>query len=146
MSIKLIEFKAEHIRYVFENVFEPISGTPEQREAWIQQREAEGTSYTGIVDDQIVACGGVSILWPGVADAWISVRKDANGYARAILECTRMMLDVLRDSHELRRIHAYVRMDFERGVKFAHKVGFEIESRMKMFMPDGADCYMMVRL
>jgi hypothetical protein len=90
----------------------------------------------------LVAIGGVLPYWPGVGEAWFSLGPgcEPRHYLRGI-RVLRHILDTYQQ--EYRRIQADVLPHLGRWVKL---LGFEFESSMPFYGPDGSTYRRYVRL
>lgn len=96
-------------------------------------------------DDQVVACGGVVLLWPGVGEAWMRTSPLIERYPLAVLRGTRNFLNAAFRVLGLRRLQCTVRDGYTPAVKWAERLGFSSEGRLRAYGPDGADYTMFSR-
>ena len=91
-----------------------------------------------------IGIGGVMPHWPGRAATWL-VTGDMP--RRAWPAVTRKVRDVLDRAHALgyRRIECEVDAEFAGGIRWAFKLGFEIESYMPGYSPEGRAMFKFVR-
>lgn len=90
-------------------------------------------SWTIFADDEVVACGGTLEMWPGRHTAWMQLNAFS---AKHMLFITRATLAVLQKLEG--RIELTVQRDFRAGHKWAHMLGFCIETMdMLRYGPDG---------
>jgi hypothetical protein len=101
-----------------------------------------GGGYTALVDGHPVCCAGLIEQWHGRALAWALVGDDSGRYFPRIVKAMRRMLDLA----DYRRIEAQVDCKFIQGIRLARLLGFELESKMEAFTPDGRDSFMYVRI
>jgi len=103
------------------------------------------TFYDGATGT-ILAIAGVTLFWDGVAEVWTitsdEVEKFPMGYARAIKE----IIDFYIKELKLKRLQATCPRSMPCGDRWFKFLGFEKESLMKNFGPDGDDYYLYVRL
>lgn len=104
-----------------------------------------GTALDG---PRIVACGGLSAVWPGRAMAWAAI-DDAIGPVRfAALD--RRVRTVLAEAQAsgFARIEAVVdpAAPRARALRWARSLGFVEEARLARWAPDGRDMLSMVLL
>jgi len=90
-------------------------------------------SWTVFADDAVVACGGTIEMWPGRHTAWMQLNKTSGPH---MLFITRVVLKAL--SRVKGRVELSVQRDFRRGHKWAHMLGFCIETMdMLRYGPNG---------
>jgi len=69
----------------------------------------KGKAYAVLVDNKVVAIGGISVLWEKVGRAWTLMTEDAKSsplIMRRIHQAIKIMLPVIRDGLGLERIEA----------------------------------------
>jgi RimJ/RimL family protein N-acetyltransferase len=101
-----------------------------------------GNGYTALVDGAPIGCAGLAEQWEGRALAWALIGADAGPYFTGIVRAMRRGLDLT----PWRRIEAQVDVDFPAGIRLAHMLGFEVESKMRAFTSAGRDAFMFVRI
>ncbi len=125
-----------------EDIVAVISCTPEAnlwgymdetRIALLLQQE----TWTGLVDGEIVACGGLVQCWPGMAEAWIAITPLAKQHVSFLYRHVLAFLRVAADTYKLRRIQAVVHEDFEAARRFACKLGFKVDAFLEKYGPNG---------
>lgn len=98
-----------------------------------------GFARSALAGEQIVAAGGLFVLRPGVAEAWLIRSADLAAYriavARLILSALNEALQVLR----LHRVQAVVPVDSAKARRFAEWLGFVPEGVMRRYSGDGSD-------
>jgi hypothetical protein len=104
--------------------------------------EAVGYSYTAMVDGRPIACAGLAEQWEGRALAWALIGQDAGPHFVRMVRGMRRALDMSR----WRRIEAQVDAEFVEGIRLAVMLGFEVESKMRLFTTEGRDAFMFVRI
>ena len=94
-----------------------------------------------------ICFAGVNYLRPGVGEVWIVdgylIPTCKLGFFRAI---HRLIERYLFQGKELHRVQMGVRTNFEKGCKFAEKLGFEREGIMKQYCNDKQDYYLYARV
>jgi len=106
---------------------------------------ARHPGITLLADGQVVACGGVVIIWPGVGEAWMRTSHLLGRYPVATLRLTRQFLDASVSSLKLRRLQCTVRCGYAPAIKWAERLGFASEGVLRGFGPDGEDYIMFSR-
>lgn len=140
--MEIVPFKAEHIMQL---QLQPRQGaffyddySPEHG----RLLEQHGEGYTAIVDGRPVACAGMVDQWRGRALAWALIGADAGPHFVRITRAVRRALDMA----EWRRIEMQVDAEHGEAIRWARMLGFEVESKMRAFLPDGRDAFMFVRI
>lgn len=114
------------------------------------ERDLGPLCFSGFVDGSLLGMGGIKILWPGVAEAWIVLLKKIQDMpltvrAEAILTIQNMMKQLIEDN-KLWRLQAMVRPDFPKAIQLVEKLGFEREGLLRQIAPDRSSMYMYARL
>lgn len=114
----------------------------EQTQAWAELKASRGPAVTAVSRGRVVACGGLEILWEGMAEGWCLFADDLDGNALSI---SRKVLEIMQEwikEHKLVRIQAPMRADFKMGLRFAEWLGFKKEGVLQKYHPDGSDAIM----
>ena len=142
-------FKAEDMLWIIE------SGTKEEGikyygagtlEELAQQTEEDGLSMTGIVNDVIVACGGIRKLWDGVGEVWLMLSPEVNKYPTKTYECIKEGFEKLIIENDFVRLQGWCRMGFAKAHTLFRHLGFVPEGIAKKYTPDGVDCILYARI
>lgn len=119
---RLIPFKAEHLFHFVDRDIDVISTLQSGL-----TKQNGGPSFSAVIDDKIVGCAGIMILWPGVGYAWVAFGKEIEKYP---IWYTRMVKAVIRDTvrnYGLHRIEAAVLCGESRNHRWARLLGFTLE-------------------
>ena len=95
-----------------------------------------------INNGEIVAVGGVKVLWEGVGEAWVIVADQSDKDSMLGVEAfntMRFKLEEMIHDNKLRRVEVQARLDFPDAIRFILLLGFEQECVRKYYAPDGAD-------
>jgi hypothetical protein len=103
---------------------------------WAKTHEKLKPNMVFIYDGRIVAAGGLGILWPGVAEAWLHLERNCPG--RAIVEVKRQLYEWIEE-HHLWRVAALVNSEWKQGNRFLEWLGMSFEGRLRKIAPDGTD-------
>lgn len=104
---------------------------------------AEHPSETVLHGDEVLLCGGVIPIWAGRAMVWAYVSADAGPHMLPVTRATQRFLS----DYAVPRMELYVEEEFENGHRWAHMLGFQIESPLALrFFPDGSAASIYVRL
>jgi RimJ/RimL family protein N-acetyltransferase len=138
--VTIVPFKAEHLHVLRLQAAQAALGFDLLEYA--RQLELAGGGWTALVDGAPVACAGLVEQWHGRALAWALI-GDAAG--RHFVSITRAVKRALNLAH-YRRVEAQVDAEFSAGIRWAQLLGFEVESIMRKFTPEGRDAFMYVRI
>ncbi|MBP7622441.1 MAG: hypothetical protein KA763_00605 [Xanthomonadales bacterium] len=128
-----MDIRLQYMQQEFHEQFTPQYG---------RALEDVGNGYTAMVDGRPIACAGLAEQWEGRALAWALIGADAGPYFTGIVRGMRRALDMT----PWRRIEAQVDAEFVEGLRLAHMLGFEVESKMRAFTSAGRDAFMFVRI
>ncbi len=146
----ILPLKAEDIIWLIEHGVKEfglkIIGTQQIREV-AEAREANNQCLTAIVNDEIVGCGGIDLLWPGVGEVWLMLSCEIDKYPLQALQIIKDGLAKLIDDNNLWRAEAWGRVGFPQAHKLFKYLGFKVEGKGRKRTPDKADAilYAIVR-
>lgn len=141
MNVTVEPFKAEHVAEMTVQSAQGADVLGVSRE--MLQAFETTDAWTTRVDGKVVLVGGLVEVWAGRAILWSYVASDAGRYM------TRLTRGVLRfiEASGHKRIEAYVDTGFAAGARWAHMLGFHMETaRMAAFFPDGRDAALFARI
>ena len=118
----------------------------EQMVELAQAREDNGQCVTGWVDDKIVACGGIDLMWPGVGEVWLFVSYEMDKVPMRAFRTIRNGLQKLIDDNDLKRCQAWCRKDFVGGHTLFRHLKFKPEGIAQKYMPDGTDAILYAKV
>ncbi len=114
-------------------------------EKWAEAAASLGPAWSAVGEDGTVyGCGGLKIMWPGVAESWILLFDgiEENGFRQEVyLQVVKLMIRVVNDFN-LHRIQAHCKTDYPLNMKFLENMGFKREGIMRKFGFDKSDHYM----
>ena len=118
----LIPFRAEHLLTFVDRDNDIL-----QTMKFAREKEQGGPAFTAIVNERIIGCAGIIILWPGVGSAWVALSKEIDGYGRWMTRTVKLVIkDTVRAFH-LHRIEAVVLSDNKRNLEWIKSLGFTRE-------------------
>jgi hypothetical protein len=143
--MRIIPFESHHVEMM--ELREPdrlsLAGMQDRK---IKVDKDSGEAWTGMVDEGVVACGGIIFLWPGVGWAWLLtgtlIRTNAISFHKAAIE----KLKEMEDKYNLHRIQCSVNADYVASRKWLEKLGFTKEGLMKKYDTRERDYYMYARV
>lgn len=89
--------------------------------------------YAIEVDGQPIAVGGLRLLTPTTAWAWMDWTPEAKNHVYSVYRHVSRVMDELAKANGLRRIMAVVPDDFEEGMRTAEHLGFVQEAVLPEF-------------
>lgn len=98
---------------------------------------AKHPSFTLVVDDELVACGGVVDIGYNRGEAWILFSKLIYKYPVACFRATRKALEEILKKKDYQRLQAFVKTDHDQGKRFAERFGFKHEGDLRGYGPNG---------
>lgn len=103
--------------------------------------------YTVIFQGEIVAVGGVTVLWEGVGEVWLMLTADCRKKEFfGIIALTAIQAKMEEITKNLWRVQAIIRTDFPEAIKMIEFFGFEREGLLKQYCPDKGDIYMYAKI
>ena len=142
-------FEAEDMLWIIE------SGTKEEGlkyygagtlEELAQQTEEDGLSMTGIVNDEIVGCGGIRKLWDGVGEVFLLLSPKTALYPARTYECIRDGFEKLIAENDFVRLQGWCRMGFAKAHTLFRHLKFKPEGIARKYTPDQTDCILYSRI
>ena len=147
MNLELRKYcAADAIELISRKAKQPSLVLDLQVQGWAKLKETRGPALTSIWNGTIASCGGLEIVWPGVAEAWFIVCEADKMCNISVAAATKEKLDDWIKEYELVRVQSPLRADFPQGVRFAKWLGFEYESIMPKYHPDGCTAWMYSRI
>ncbi|KKK93433.1 hypothetical protein LCGC14_2692910 [marine sediment metagenome] len=104
-----------------------------------QAREDNGQCITGVVNDKIIGCGGIDIMWDTVGEVWVLLAYDIGIYSMAAYEVIQDGLKKLIEDNNLRRVQAWGRVGFDASHTLFRHLGFVPEGIARKYGYDGED-------
>jgi len=110
-----------------------------------KQPERTDFLYTLEHEGEILGIGGIRLIIPTTAWCWIDLTVHATEHIITVYRVVREWMDVLIEQHHIKRLQAYIEPDFPEAIRMIQRLGFEWESNMRNFLPNG-DAYMYTKL
>ena len=133
-----VPMKAEHILTMGQLV-----SVQQEMTAEVAVTLEEMGGVSAIDNGRALAIAGIMPKWEGVGMAWAWMSRDWLRHAREITDEVIRGLEV----SEYPRIEMAVRAEFDRGHRWAKRLGFEMENPcVKRWGPDGKDYALYARL
>jgi|GEM_PF-480816 len=128
---EIVEFEPEHGEKIFLHAGDP--GLKDYSPAIMEVYGEAGPAYSAIVEDRVLLCAGIMLMWPGVGTAWAVVSPLIEVYPIAGSAAVMYGLQYLADKHKLHRIQAPVYEKFERGIRWVEFLGFKREGLLTAY-------------
>lgn len=132
--IRVEKFKAEHVL----SLGKPLD-VGKRIETQEQTREFTVTAFVG---EDVVAIGGVGVIWSGRGEAWAIVSEKALRFPIAFSKAALRFLN----SCPVRRIEAAADWRNKRENKWIERLGFQRMGFAGGYFPDGRDAYFYARV
>jgi hypothetical protein len=149
MKTDIRPFKAEDMLHLLETGIKEfgLKCIPtDQMKELAQEREDNGQCITGFYDDEIVGCGGIDLMWPGVGEVWLFLSYEVDRYPKQCFRVIKNGLDKLIEDNELIRCQAWCRSGFDKGHTLFRHLGFKPEGIAEKYMPDGTDAILYAKV
>jgi len=95
---------------------------------------------------KLLAVGGMKIVTPTVAWAWVDLSEHAKDNIRKVYRTMKEWLAIMMKDHGIKRLMAAVECDFVEAINTVEHLGFSQESIMLRWTKEGKPAYMYVRL
>lgn len=113
----------------------------------IALQSESGLAYTGIDDDRnIIAIGGVSLLWPHVGSGWVLTSDLIVKYKIWVHRTIRNILDTAIKVYSLHRIESIILKKHKVSRKWAERLGFQREGLLRKYDSQGNDYWLYARI
>jgi hypothetical protein len=137
VSLHFIEFLPEHLLFIMdvnENVMKEQQGL-DLLEIGRKSKEG-GPCLTLMEGDVAMACGGIQFIFEKSASVWIRLSSKAGPNVHKEL---RAQMHRWIEQHQLDRMQAVARADWESDQKYFEWMGMKREGVMRKYGPHGAD-------
>jgi len=90
-------------------------------------------AYTGYVDGEIFAIGGLNILWEGVGEVWVIGSPTIPTYRFSYVKAVKFYLNYFRKEYKLKRVQAQIVSDYDMLRRFVERLGFVYEGTLHKY-------------
>lgn len=103
-----------------------------------EDKQRRGPAFTAVVEESILGCAGIMLMWEGVGVAWCAFGPHIDRYAVWMTKHVRRVLDDTMRSLNLHRMEAVVLADNITNMRWIQMLGFtpEVNSIAKQYTPD----------
>jgi hypothetical protein len=95
---------------------------------------------------EIIGIAGVTPIWSGVAHAWVILGTNVQSHRFFMHRNVGKYLEILAKRFLLKRVQATVPVSSHKNLSWIEVLGFELESKLDRFGPDGKDHFMYRKL
>lgn len=100
-------------------------------------------AYSAWGADGLIACAGLDLMWPGVAQAWAMFMPSIpQYYPQSIVRSIRRHLAGLIEEHSLWRVEAHAHAGTPMACKLLEVLGFHREVLKRKYGPDKSDFWL----
>ena len=136
----IIDFQGDHARTLYDGNLNSEKNRPAiEISQFMDEVVVQDLCFTGIINEEIVACGGIYPMWDGVGEAWFIGSKLVYKHPILITKTIRQYLNKLMNIKNFHRVQAYVKQDWEQAKRWIELVGMQKEGMVRKFSPDGRD-------
>jgi hypothetical protein len=139
-KLSIVPFEIEHLWQIQPREFEAREMQALGREACAWQAQEylkRGPAWTGIIDGEILACGGAFQLWPGVAEIWAVTTARVTRWPLAFHRAIRRRLRELEENLGLWRLQVAIPAEHRVSVNWIRRLGFKDEGEKPHYGPRG---------
>lgn len=110
-----------------------------------KQFESVDYCYTLEHEGNVLGVGGFRLINSVTAWCWLDLTHHSKNHIIVGYRVIKEWINTFVEEHELKRLQAYVRVGFDKGIRTAEHLGFKHEFVMENFTPEG-DAIMFKRI
>jgi len=138
--LQLVGFMADHANAIIQGGLNDDRNMPPiQVSQFVEDMCNENASFTGVINDDLVACAGVYPVWDGLGEAWFLASHRIFENPITVSRAVRRGLEKIMDENNYHRVQAHVNGEWSNARRWAKLMGMEEEGVMKKFSPDKKD-------
>jgi len=130
----LREFKVEDYLKIHRRRFDLLTFLNFPNPEIVAKNLAQGPAFTGLIDGEILACGGILPLWKGVGEAWVVTSLLVNQYPLSFAKTIWRKLKEIIIEHQFERVQTVIDADYVISQRWAERMGFEYEGLMRKYI------------
>ena len=113
----------------------------------ILKRQPEQMEFTYALEHEgnLLGIGGIRLINLTTAWCWVDMTSIAGEHIIIVYRVIKEWMEKLVEEKELKRLQAYIELDFPEAIRMAQHLGFEKESILEGFLPSG-DAFLYRRL
>jgi hypothetical protein len=146
-KVIIIPFENKHAEYIVSQKMNDkfLELSPHHKKYAYFLKEV-GMSFTGVVNNEPIAAGGIFPLWEGVAEGWVLATNKIHQYPITLSKVIKKRTELMCLNYKIKRLQTSVKADSKMAIRFAEWLGLKQEGIMKQYGPDGSDYYRYARL
>lgn len=102
--------------------------------------------YTLEHENKVLGVGGIRLINSTTGWCWIDISVEIKNHLQIFYRVVKEWMLELVEEKGIKRLQAYIEPDFEEAIRMAQHLGFEKESILENFLPDGRNALMYRRL
>jgi len=140
---ELIQFEADHLTMLKPRSWDMTDYKAVDVYALGKALREGGPAWTLVTPDEIVACGGFTLIHRGVAEAWFLGGGNMGDHILTLHRWVKRLIQSTANDAKLRRIQAHVHEKHLPGIGWALKLGFKVEAKLEQYGLDGGPVFLM---
>jgi len=132
-NYSVVPFRRWHVDWLLEDG-DAEGGFCRPDQGTLAAMEGMGTNWTIVLEGTPLMCGGTMMQWPGRHIAWSYLNQHTGKH---MVYITKRVLEYLAKAKG--RIEITVRVDYEKGHRWAKMLGFKEECFLTAYGPEGED-------
>ena len=146
-KLHIIPYTAEHGRFILScQMNHKLMDKDAEFEGDAINLVEENLAFTGTVNDKPIFAAGMKIVWGQVAEGWVIATQDVWKHPLAVARAIKKDFKKVAKENNIKRVQTAVRVDFDKGLRFAKWLGLEEEGLMKHYGFDGSHHYRYARI
>ena len=146
-TLHIVPYTAEHGRFILScQMNHALMDKDARFEGDAMNLVEDHLSFTGIIGKKPIFAAGMKMLWQGVAEGWVIATNEMWKYPLGVAKAIKKDFANVARQHNIQRVQTAVRVDFDKGLRFAKWLGLENEGLMKCYGFDGSDQYRYARI
>jgi hypothetical protein len=139
-QLRIVPFEIAHLEIIKARKFEAreLARLPDL-EGRVLGYMARGMAYTGFLGEEILMCGGIVLLWPGVGEGWSITTPLVTAHPVLFHFAMRRIMELLVRTMGLWRLEVAIQGDHYVSQRWIKRLGFEFEGFKQAYGPDGSD-------
>jgi hypothetical protein len=143
----LVDFEEYHARQILDgHVNDERIRPPVQISQFVHRMVVPDMSFSGFVNGQVIACGGIYPVWDGVGEAWFLGSQLIHKHKAAVTKAVKRHLVGIMEEYKLHRVQAHVMEDWPGARRWISFLGMQEEGVLRKFSPEGLNYIQFARV